>query len=236
MHVRMRILLLCSFLLTGVGCNSKSETTQQNTQNGQTTTTQQTVNVSNTAVSEQKSNANNANAATTSGEAKTGACALLTSKEIEAVQGEALANAKSSERDAGGLLTAQCFYQLPTFNKSVSLETIRRAPSNTAPGTIKDFWEEKFSRAEGKGEREKEREKKKEGRGQERGEEEEEGSPPQRVTGIGDEAFWVGSRINVALYVLKKNTIVRISIGGPDDQAIKIKKSKLLAQKVIDKL
>ncbi len=226
MHVRMQILLLCSFLLTGVGCNSKSVTTQQNTQNGQTSTTQQTVNVSNTAVSEQNSNANaattsNANAATasnanaaaaTSDGAKSGACGLISSKEIKEVQGEAVADATGSERDSGGLLSSQCFYRLPTFNKSVSLETTSRSPSSTAPNPVKEFWKEKFGGAEGKA------------------------SPPQPVKDLGDEAFWVGSRINITLYVLKNNTIIRISIGGPDEQAIKIQKSKQLAQQVIKRL
>jgi hypothetical protein len=46
----------------------------------------------------------------------------------------------------------------------------------------------------------------------------------------------MGSRIGGALYVLKGNAYLRISIGGPSDQADKIKKSKTLAQKALARL
>jgi hypothetical protein len=43
---------------------------------------------------------------------------------------------------------------------------------------------------------------------------------------FGDETFWMGNRVGGALYVLKGNSYVRVSIGGPADQASKIKGSK----------
>ena len=59
---------------------------------------------------------------------------------------------------------------------------------------------------------------------------------PKAVPGVGDEAFWVGdSKIGV-LYVLKNNSYLRISIGGPDDEAVKTKKSKTLAQNALKRL
>jgi hypothetical protein len=53
--------------------------------------------------------------------ARPDACQVLTKKEISAVQGEAYSEVKLTPRDGG----SQCFYQLPTFTKSVSVDVIR---------------------------------------------------------------------------------------------------------------
>src|SRR2546423_162018 len=66
--------------------------------------------------------------------------------------------------------------------------------------------------------------------------EEEEGAPPEPVSGIGDEAFWTGGRVGGALYVLKGNAFIRISVGGPGDEAAKIEKLKALARKALPRL
>jgi hypothetical protein len=60
--------------------------------------------------------------------------------------------------------------------------------------------------------------------------------PPQKISGVGDEAYWTASRVGGALYVLKGNTYLRISIGGSSDQASQTKKSKTLAQKALARL
>src|SRR5438552_3211843 len=54
------------------------------------------------------------------------ACALLTAAEIEKVQGESPVQAKPSEAGA----SQRCFFELPTFTKSISLEVTRGAPVN----------------------------------------------------------------------------------------------------------
>lgn len=59
--------------------------------------------------------------------------------------------------------------------------------------------------------------------------------PPERVPDLGDEAFWTGGPAG-GLYVLKSNSYVRISIGGADDRATKIKKLKDLAEMVLKRL
>ena len=66
--------------------------------------------------------------------------------------------------------------------------------------------------------------------------EEEEGIPPTKIDGIGEAAYWMGSRVGGALYVLKKDAFIRISVGGADTQEAKIDKSKALAQKALDRL
>ena len=160
---------------------------------------------------------------------KIDACALLTSKEIEAVQGEVLKETKLSGQATGGFLMSQCFFTMPTFTNSVSLLVAQRGEGSDAKDP-KEFFRERFNeKRAGESERERERDKKK-------GEEEEEGTPPQKISGIGDEAYWTGSRVGGALYVLKGNSYVRISIGGPAEQAAKIRKTKALAAKVLARL
>ena len=172
---------------------------------------------------------------------KVDACALLNGKEIEAVQGEAVRETKLSGQAGGGLQISQCFFALPTFSNSISLLVAQKGDGADAKDP-KEFWRETFKKGaaeekerEREREREKERDKNKKARG--RGEEEEEeGTPPQKVAGVGDDAYWIGSRVGGALYVLKGSAYVRISIGGAGDQSNKTNKSKRLAQKAIARL
>lgn len=173
---------------------------------------------------------------------KVDACALLNSKEIEAVQGEAVRETKLSGQAGGGLQISQCFYTLPTFSNSISLLVAQKGDGADAKDP-KEFWRETFiKRAVEEKEREREREREKKerdkdkqprGRGEE---EEEEGTPPQKVAGVGEDAYWTGSRVGGALYVLKGSSYVRISIGGSGDQSKRINKSKTLAQKALARL
>lgn len=47
--------------------------------------------------------------------------------------------------------------------------------------------------------------------------EEEMAAPPEMVFGVRDEAFWMGSRVGGALYVLKGSSYVRLSLEGTAD-------------------
>jgi hypothetical protein len=162
------------------------------------------------------------------------ACALLTSKEIESVQGEALKETKLTGQPTGGFSMSQCFFSLPTFTNSVSLLVAQKGEGAGA-NDPKDYWRSTFHKDKGK-ENDKDRARAGD-RDQKKAEaEEEEGPPPQKIAGVGDEAYWVGSRVGGALYVLKGNAYLRISIGGPSDQASKIQKSKALAQKALTRL
>ena len=104
----------------------------------------------------------------------------------------------------------------------------RDRQTTTSP---KDFWKERFGRYSGE---EKERDKDKEQT--ERKEEKEESLPPKKIDGIGEEAFWASNRFGGMLYVLKGDAFISISVGGTDDEETKIKKSKALAQKVLQRL
>lgn len=223
MSVRLIILLLSLPLAVAGGCKTSSTTPT-------TTNTPQSgseANAPSTAAQRPP-----AAATEPAAKAKVDACSLLTSKEIETIQGEAVKEAKLSGQSSGGFSVSQCFFALPTFTNSVSLLLAQRGEGVGAQDP-KDFWRSTFHEekaSENDKDRDRDRDKKK------RGEEEEESSPPQKVTGIGDEAYWMGSRVGGALYVLKGNAYVRVSIGGAANQPDKIKRSKTLAQKALDRL
>lgn len=154
------------------------------------------------------------------------ACALLSGKEIEDVQGEPVKETKLSGQSSGGLNLSQCFFTLPTFTNSISLLVAQRGEGSEARDP-KDFWSENFH--EKSGSKAKDREKRE---GKEEGEE---SAPPQRISGLGQEAFWTGNRIAGALYILKGNAYVRISVGGSNSDTSK-RRLRALAQKAIARL
>ena len=222
MNVGLIILLLSLLLAVAGGCRTSSTpSTTASTPLGRSE-----ANAPSTAAQTPPVAANES-----AGKAKVDACALLTSKEIETIQGEAVKETKLSGHSTGGFAVSQCFFTLPTFNKSVSLMLAQRGEGAGARDP-RDFWRDTFQEeksVEKENDRDSDRNKKKRG-------EEEESSRPEKVTGIGDDAYWTGSRVGGALYVLKGNAYVRVSVGGPADQADKIKRSKTLAQKVLQRL
>ena len=151
------------------------------------------------------------------------ACGLITTQEIEAIQGSPIKETKSSARSDAAFLVSQCFYTATEFSKSVSLAVMQRDPGRPTTTSPKDFWKERFGRYSGE---EKERDKA----------EKEESVPPKKIEGIGEEAFWASNRFGGVLYVLKDDAFISISLGGTDDEDTKIKKSKTLAQKALQRL
>ena len=163
---------------------------------------------------------------------------MLTSAEIQNIQGEAVASTKPDKRTSGAFLISNCFYTLPTYSKSVSVELMRPAAGSDAAAS-KDFWDKRFHSANPEAdEEEAERaEAAKNSPSSDReAEEEKERARPQAVSGLGDEAFWAGSQINGSLYIKRGSDIIRISIGGPDDQSVKIEKAKALGEHVLARL
>ena len=215
------ILFAGSLILTA-GCSSSN--TSQTPQNAAATST-----ASSSATPESAASTGTSSTMPATAKMKISACSLLTSAEIKTVQGEALKEAKASERSSGNFLTSICYYELPTSSNSISLSLTESDPDKRGGQTVKQYWETTFGRDENKKER---GEKKAEARG----EEEEEGAPMRPVPGIGDEAFWSGSRVGGALYVMKGDHYIRISIGGKGDNEAKMEKSKKLAQKALKRL
>jgi hypothetical protein len=174
--------------------------------------------------------------------ARVDVCTLLTADDLKNVQGEKFKEAQRSDRRDGAFIIAQCYYSLPTTSNSVVLN-VTTPGDGQAAGNPKQFWEDTFGKDEAKGgdrnkerEREKERAQAKKDKPKEGGAEEEEGAAPEKVNGLGDEAFWIASRVGGALYVLKKDVFFRISVGGAGDEKAKLKKSKTLAQQVLKRI
>ena len=184
-------------------------------------------------------------------------CMLLSAEEVKQVQGEAFEEAQGSEHAAGPLSMSQCFFRLPNFGKSVSLEVVRAAPGAEA-GALKEYWRKRFHpeavearerERELKEEREREREKmleRERAAGQvregghkekeEEGKDEEEDSRPQRVPGLGGEAYLSGNRRTSTLSVLKGDAVLRLSVSGPEEPADKGKRAAALAAKALKRL
>lgn len=167
------------------------------------------------------------------------ACALITGQEIEAIQGSPITEAKSSGRPEGVFRVSQCYYSAAESSKSVSLILTQPDPDYRGKRTPKEFWNETFAPYLGgeDGERSSEHPSLEKGPDRRSNEEEgEEAARPQEIDGIGEAAFFAGNRFGGSLYVLKKEFILRLSLGGTDDWEIKIQKSKDLALKALERL
>ena len=219
--------LVSMSIVLSVGCRSNDDGAAVNASKAQATPQPTAaVAVANTAPATPAPNApgggNNPNA---------DACKLLTSEEIQAVQGEGLKATKGSDASTDSFSVSQCFYETTSFTNSVSL-TLTRKKADAKGESPREFFKKNFG-----GEKEKEREKEeREKKSGARVEEEEEGLPPARVKGVGDEAYWVGNDKVGALYVLRGDKFIRISVGGPDKQDKKIEKAKALAQSALKRV
>jgi hypothetical protein len=136
------------------------------------------------------------------------ACSLLTSAEIAAVQRETPTEKRETASRRGELDVAQCFYLLPTFARSVSLELAR--------GDVAAL----LGRA----------------RGEKEGGKDAEEHAVQRVRGLGDEAFWSGSARLGGLYVRRGGLLLRLAVGGPESRAEKLAKLRRLARIALRRL
>ena len=165
---------------------------------------------------------------------KMNACTLLSPREIQAIQGEPLKETKSSARSEAGFGVSQCFFTLPTSTNSISLVVTQRGDDPGARDP-KEFWREKFRNSgEGSEAREQKQDKDRDKDFEKgRAEEKEESAQALKILHVGDEAFWSGNRVGGALYVLKGNTFVRVSIGGFGEQRAQINKAKAIAQVVL---
>jgi hypothetical protein len=163
---------------------------------------------------------------------KKDACTLLTSAEIEAVQGEPVKETKASVQLNGEMLVSECLFHTSNFPKSVSVALA--VPASAKPSALapRKFWQKQFHapdveehkmRAAGK-------------KAQKPEPEDEEARKPRRIEGLGEEAYWVGTPITGALYVLQGDNFVRISIGGVGEESVRIEKSKILASAVVKRL
>lgn len=171
--------------------------------------------------------------ASASNQTKIDACSLITGDEVQKIEGSPVKDVKPSETSDDNFRFSQCFYTTEVFNQSVSLAVTQRNSTSDKARDPKTFWKETFGRYEGElKEREGDEEKKKS-----LGEEDEgRGAPPKKIKGVGDDAWWSANRMGGAIYVLKDNVFIRISVGGPGSEESKIEKSKALAAKALSRL
>ena len=159
------------------------------------------------------------------------ACKLLTADEIQTIQRDTLKDTTLTAPGDGTFIISQCFYTTTNFVNSVSL-TVTQQSSNTGAENIRELWKQRFRSAGG---HDKEGEKERDNKAN-ASEEEGDGAAPERVKGVGEEAYSVGNAKSGALYVLKGNKILRISVGGSHSQPERIQKMKSLALYAVNRL
>jgi hypothetical protein len=168
-------------------------------------------------------------ASNTTKQTKPDACAVLTSADVQAVQGDAVQETKPSTQPAGGLVMSQCLFRTASPSKSVSV-----AIASAGSVSPRAFWQKQFHSAKSESE---EREKEKPAaKGKPAKEEEGESTWPRTIKGVGEQAYWVGSPMVGELYVLKGNTFLRISVGGIREEAARIEKSVALARLALKRM
>ncbi len=147
--------------------------------------------------------------ATTDSAASTDVCKLLTSAEVEAVQSERVEQTKPNARTTGGLLISDCLFRTTTPSKSVSVELVTRDPKANAALTPQEYWRKLFG-AIGSATETKTAET----------HEEHETPEARSIKGIGQQAYWVGTPIAGALYVLQGERFLRPTAAtAPPDAA-----------------
>lgn len=155
---------------------------------------------------------------------KRSACSLVSKEEVESIQQTPVKDTKSSERSDGTFRISQCVFTASDISKSVNLDLIQADPNEPGKRSPKDFWKEKFDPYED----EEPKTNRDDGKEQD--------APSKRITGLGDEAYWVSNRFGSVLYILKGDAFISIGIAGADDEQTKLEKSKKLAQKALQRL
>jgi hypothetical protein len=144
---------------------------------------------------------------------------LLHSDEIKAIQGEPVESTKETPPSEGDFVSSQCFFALPTFVNSVSLQITGKGSKPGAP-EAREAWRKMFPP-------EKQHERETAG-GQKK-------MPARKIADLGEEAFWTGGPTG-GLFVLQGDRFLRLSVGGADDEETKIRKSTALARLVLKRL
>ena len=145
------------------------------------------------------------------------ACKLLSNEEIAAVQGEAPARTQLVGESSGQLSVSQCNFLLPSGSNSMAVRVVERG-NGPAAQDPRDVWQETFH-----------------------------GPPPdaanaryarkpQKVDGVGEEAFWLGNAKSGGLHVLTGNRYIRINVGGREEIPAKIEKASKLSHLVLPRL
>lgn len=158
------------------------------------------------------------------------ACSLVSKEDVGAIQMATMTETKSSAGWYGDLVMSQCYYTAKEPNKSVSLALIQ-SDGRSRDSNPRQYWNHVFGAFKAGEGRELEREK--EEKPAQSSEEKERKVPPKKIEGVGEQSYWSGNRFGGSLYVLAKEMILRISVGGPEDEETKISRSKAIAAKAL---
>lgn len=107
---------------------------------------------------------------------------MLTSTDVQKVQGDPVQETKASTQPAGGLVMSQCLFR--TANPSKSVCVAIASPGSISP---RAFWQKQFGSSKAASEEKTEKKPATE----RKEEEEEESTRPKAITGIGEQAYWV---------------------------------------------
>jgi hypothetical protein len=163
---------------------------------------------------------------------KPDACALLADADVRAVLGATVKERRPGAHAARGLLLSQCYLETGTprsISIAVAGSTSARGNTITPPA----FWRDQFRRSDE--------------HAADRAAGTRQAAPPataereaeaeaRPIEGIGEEAFWSGTGVAGALYVLRGDTFIRVSVGGISDERERIEKSRQLAAAALARL
>jgi len=150
------------------------------------------------------------------------ACDVLLKTDLAAAQGQEFSEARLSTKTQGSLSVSQCFYRLPSFEKSVSI-TLMRPSTATDRSSVLDYWKA-HDAVSAKKDDDRDRD------------DDDHHANAMHIAGLGDDAVWSGTPIASALHVLRHGTIVRISVGGSAPLDQKLEASRRLATAILKRL
>jgi len=189
------------------------------------------------------------------------ACLLLTGTDIAAILGEPLQEVKPSAQATGNMKMSQCLFITRDFAKSASLQVATPSAEDSGARGLRALWRNQFHSPHSPEEEKRPASRKipaksalassseageseaspfaqsNSGSNRETDNETEEAAhKPRLIPALGEEAYWVGSPISGALYVLQGDLFLRISVGGIPKESICIAKSKSLATVILSRL
>ena len=138
---------------------------------------------------------------------------------------------------------SHCLFVIRNFAKSASLDVATPGFGDSSGRSLRAFWRNQFHAPAKRQEEARPAARKipaQSGFGssdsESENEAEAEASKPRLVPGLGEEAYWDGSPLAGALYVLQEDLFLRISVGGIPEESTRIAKSKSLANAALPRL
>ena len=178
------------------------------------------------------------------------ACSLLTGNEIANVLGEPLQELKPGVQSNGNINMSHCLFVTRDFAKSASVDVATPAAGDSGTRNLRAFWRNQFHVPHALKEEKhpasiktpsnsaflQSREAAVEPASQTGDDDEDAARKPRAISSLGEEAYWVGSPLAGALYVLQGNLFLRVSVGGVPKESTRIAKSKSLATAILSRL